>query len=132
MNMIWQKVAMFFRHCCSVFLDNSFWRYLSPNNIYKLLEFIFKISVLLGHFFIPDLFSFQQDGMTPHSTTLIIDLTKGRFGESIFSRVSPINWPPRSRSSVWFISSYWPILINQKQLALKDYTTSVMDKIRHE
>ena len=39
---------------------------------------------------------FQQDGATCHTATETIDLLKQKFGESIFSRNGPVNWPPRS------------------------------------
>ncbi|GFV08080.1 DUF4817 domain-containing protein [Trichonephila clavipes] len=39
---------------------------------------------------------FQQDGTTCHTARATIDLLKDTFGDRLFSRFGPANWPPRS------------------------------------
>ena len=39
---------------------------------------------------------FPQDGATIHTARVTIHLLKGKFGESVISRNSPVEWPPRS------------------------------------
>ncbi|GFU78021.1 putative LOC100569746 [Trichonephila clavipes] len=39
---------------------------------------------------------FQQDGATCHTARATIDLLKDTFGDRLFSRFGPVNWPPRS------------------------------------
>ncbi|GFT72101.1 putative transposable element [Trichonephila clavipes] len=39
---------------------------------------------------------FQQDGATCHIARATIDLLKDTFGDRLFSRFGPVNWPPRS------------------------------------
>ncbi|GFU14707.1 putative transposable element [Trichonephila clavipes] len=38
---------------------------------------------------------FQQDGATCHTARATIDLLKDTFGDRLFSRFEPVNWPPR-------------------------------------
>ncbi|GFS78024.1 putative LOC100569746 [Trichonephila clavipes] len=58
---------------------------------------------MITNFFIPELNNhdvkelwFQQDGATCHTARATIDLLKDTFGDSLFSRFGPVNWPPRS------------------------------------
>ncbi|GFV37083.1 uncharacterized protein TNCV_791701 [Trichonephila clavipes] len=39
---------------------------------------------------------FQQDGATCHTARATIDLLKDTFGDRLFSRFGPVNWPSRS------------------------------------
>ncbi|GFT80413.1 transposable element Tc3 transposase [Trichonephila clavipes] len=57
---------------------------------------------MITNFFIPDLNNhdvqelwFQQDGATCHTARATIDLLKDTFGDRLFSRFGPVNWPPR-------------------------------------
>ncbi|GFU96392.1 hypothetical protein TNCV_89681 [Trichonephila clavipes] len=43
-----------------------------------------------------EIFHFQQDGATCHTDRATIDLLKDTFGDRLFSRFGPVNWPPRS------------------------------------
>ncbi|GFV49162.1 uncharacterized protein TNCV_236961 [Trichonephila clavipes] len=58
---------------------------------------------MITNFFIPELNNhdvqelwFQQDGATCHTARAAIDLLKNTFGDRLFSRFGPVNWPPRS------------------------------------
>ncbi|GFY03295.1 uncharacterized protein TNCV_1172541 [Trichonephila clavipes] len=58
---------------------------------------------MITNFFIPELNNhdvqelwFQQDGATCHTARATIDLLKDTFGDRLFSRFGPVNWPPRS------------------------------------
>ncbi|GFT35147.1 putative DD41D transposase [Trichonephila clavipes] len=58
---------------------------------------------MITNFFIPELNNhdiqelwFQQDGATCHTSRATIDLLKDTFGDRLFSRFGPVNWPPRS------------------------------------
>ncbi|GFW38299.1 uncharacterized protein TNCV_1331521 [Trichonephila clavipes] len=58
---------------------------------------------MITNFFIPELNNhdvqelwFQQDGATCHTARVTIDLLKDTFGDCLFSRFGPVNWPPRS------------------------------------
>ncbi|GFV70557.1 transposable element Tc3 transposase [Trichonephila clavipes] len=58
---------------------------------------------MITNFFIPELNNhdvqelwFQQDGATCHTACATIDLLKDTFGDRLFSRLGPVNWPPRS------------------------------------
>ncbi|GFX50895.1 putative transposable element [Trichonephila clavipes] len=58
---------------------------------------------LINNFFIPELNNhvvqelwFQQDCATCHTARATIDLLKDTFGDRLFSRFGPGNWPPRS------------------------------------
>ncbi|GFW33706.1 uncharacterized protein TNCV_2212381 [Trichonephila clavipes] len=58
---------------------------------------------MITNFFIPELNNhdiqelwFQQDGATCHISRATIDLLKDTFGDRLFSRFGPVNWPPRS------------------------------------
>ncbi|GFT96668.1 putative transposable element [Trichonephila clavipes] len=39
---------------------------------------------------------FQQDGATCHTARATIDFLKYTFGDRLYSRFGPVNWPPRS------------------------------------
>ncbi|GFS47913.1 putative DD41D transposase [Trichonephila clavipes] len=45
---------------------------------------------------IPEELWFQQDGATCHTARATIDLLKDTFGDRLFSRFGPVNWPSRS------------------------------------
>ncbi|GFX12094.1 transposable element Tc3 transposase [Trichonephila clavipes] len=58
---------------------------------------------MITNFFIPELNNhdvqelwFQQDSATCHTARATIDLLKDIFGDRLFSRFGPVNWPPRS------------------------------------
>ncbi|GFY11324.1 putative transposable element [Trichonephila clavipes] len=58
---------------------------------------------MITNFFIPEFNNhdvqelwFQQDGATCHTARATIDLLKDTFGDRLFSRFGPVNWPPRS------------------------------------
>ncbi|GFS75960.1 rapamycin-insensitive companion of mTOR [Trichonephila clavipes] len=62
-----------------------------------------RYRAMITNFFIPELNNhdvqelwFQQDGATCHTAHARIDLLKDTFGEPLFSRFGPVNWPPRS------------------------------------
>ncbi|GFV40740.1 transposable element Tc3 transposase [Trichonephila clavipes] len=58
---------------------------------------------MIINFFIPKLNNqdvqelwFQQDDAICHTARATIDLLKDTFGDRLFSRFGPVNWPPRS------------------------------------
>ncbi|GFU41512.1 uncharacterized protein TNCV_2792431 [Trichonephila clavipes] len=62
-----------------------------------------RYRAMITNFFIPELNNhdvqelwFQQDGATCHTVRATIDLLKDTFGDRLFSRFGPVNWPPRS------------------------------------
>ncbi|GFT00276.1 DUF4817 domain-containing protein [Trichonephila clavipes] len=62
-----------------------------------------RYRAMITNFFIPELNNhdvqklwFQQDGATCHTARATIDLLKDTFGDRLFSRFEPVNWPPRS------------------------------------
>ncbi|GFU84881.1 uncharacterized protein TNCV_2128221 [Trichonephila clavipes] len=62
-----------------------------------------RYRAMITNFFIPELNNhdvqelwFQQDGATCHTARATIDLLKDTFGDRLFSRFGPVNWPPRS------------------------------------
>jgi len=61
---------------------------------YRAMITNFLISELNSHDF-QELY-FQQDGGTCHTACATIDLLEDTFGDSLFSRFGPVNWPPRS------------------------------------
>ncbi|GFX59360.1 putative DD41D transposase [Trichonephila clavipes] len=61
-----------------------------------------RYRAMITNFFIPELNNhdvqelwFQQDGATGHTARATIDLLKDTFGDRLFSRFGPVNWPPR-------------------------------------
>ncbi|GFW14805.1 DUF4817 domain-containing protein [Trichonephila clavipes] len=59
---------------------------------------------MITNFLIPELNNhnvqelwFQQDGATCHTARATIDLLKDTFNDRLFSRLGPVNWPPRYR-----------------------------------
>ncbi|GFT54363.1 heat shock 70kDa protein 8 [Trichonephila clavipes] len=62
-----------------------------------------RYRAMITNFFIPELNNhdvqelwLQQDGATCHTARATIDLLKDTFGDRLFSRFGPVNWPPRS------------------------------------
>ncbi|GFT81424.1 transposable element Tc3 transposase [Trichonephila clavipes] len=62
-----------------------------------------RYRAMITNFFIPELNNhdvqklwFQQDGATCHTARATIDLLKDTFGDRLFFRFGPVNWPPRS------------------------------------
>ncbi|GFW42488.1 uncharacterized protein TNCV_4256831 [Trichonephila clavipes] len=62
-----------------------------------------RYRAMITNCFIPELNNhdvqelwFQQDGATCHTARATIDLLKDTYGDHLFSRFGPVNWPPRS------------------------------------
>ncbi|GFV86080.1 putative transposable element [Trichonephila clavipes] len=62
-----------------------------------------RYRAMITHFFVPELNNhdvqelwFQQEGATCHTARSTIDLLKDTFGDRLFSRFGPVNWPPIS------------------------------------
>ncbi|GFX61490.1 uncharacterized protein TNCV_1030791 [Trichonephila clavipes] len=80
---------------------------------------------------------FQQEGATCHTARATIDLLKDTFSDRLFSRLGPVNWPPRYcdlTSLDYFLWGYVQSLVYadkpQTLDHLEDNIRGVIDDIR--
>ena len=75
---------------------------------------------------------FQQDGATSQTARITTDLLKGEFGERVFSRNGPVEWPPRSCNLMpleFFLWGYIKSLVYANKPATLD---DLKDNIQRE
>ncbi|GFW71960.1 DUF4817 domain-containing protein [Trichonephila clavipes] len=90
-----------------------------------------RYRAIITNFFIPELNNhdvqelwFQQDGATCHTARATIDLLKDTFGDRLYSRFGPVNWPPRSCDLTpldYFLWSYVKSLVYADKPQMLDH-----------